>query len=112
MAKPSSDPPTRDQSLPAGKDEKGHTQPAQPSSNEQSGSAGRRTGNDADRGKDTGQGRYGQSGLGGRQDRETDGQSNYRRSGPEGEELAKPRSNPGSGSSEHEPEDERPQKKP
>ena len=101
------------QSLPAGKHQEGDARPAQPSSNEQSGSAGRRSDlTDASRGQDTGQGRYGQSGLGGRQHRETDGQARYRRSGPEGGALPDPDSNPGSGSADREAEDPGQTKKP
>jgi hypothetical protein len=111
-SKPANESVKRDHSLARGKDEKGNHQPAQPDPNEQSGSAGRRTGSDADRGKDSGQGRYGQSGLGGAQHRETDGQSNYRRSGPDGGKLPRTGSNPGSGSSDTKPEDEQLKKKP
>jgi hypothetical protein len=61
---------------------RGGIRPSQPSSNEQSGSAGRKTGTgtSAD-GKDTGQGRYGQTGLGGSGGGETAGQSRDGQSG-------------------------------
>ena len=70
--------------------------PVRPNPDEQSGSAGRPTGGDpAEQGKDTGQDRYGQSGFGGQQERETIGQASYRRSGPDGGQIANPKSNPG-----------------
>jgi hypothetical protein len=76
---------------------------AQPDSNEQSGSAGRNTRKEnLGRDKDTGQDRYGQSGLGGKQSRETVGQKSYRQSG--GPQSPKPDSNRGSGNAEDESE--------
>jgi hypothetical protein len=97
-SKSSNDRAKRGRSLPAGKNKADDAQPAQPSSSEQSGSAGRRTDVTGEsRGKDTGQGRYGQSGLGGKRGHETQGQASYRRSGPDGGRQSDPRSNPGSG---------------
>ena len=55
----------KDTSKPAKTDEQGHMEPAQPSPDEQSGSTGRPTGGQGNDGKDSGQGRYGQSGFGG-----------------------------------------------
>jgi hypothetical protein len=82
---------------------KQHQVPRQPASEDQSGSAGRRTDeNDRGHDKDTGQGRYGQSGLGGKQERETQGQARYRRSGPDGSEQADSESNRGSGRADRE----------
>jgi hypothetical protein len=80
--------------------------PAQPSSDEQSGSAGRKSGEGtpAD-GKDSGQGRYGQTGLGGQPDRKTSGQTRYEQSGPDGGQLPEPDSNRGSGRAEREVQD-------
>lgn len=79
--------------------------PAQPDSNEQSGSAGRRTDKkDLGKDKDTGQDRYGQSGLGGKVDRETNGQQRYRETGSGAGQRRKPGSNPGSGIAEDESE--------
>ena len=69
----------KDKGKPAGKDPHGNSEPAQPDTNDQSGSTGRRSPGKGDQGKDTGQGRYGQTGLGGR-DKETDGQASYRKS--------------------------------
>jgi hypothetical protein len=87
-----------DRSLPAGKDPHGTPEPSQPDSTEQSGSTGRRTDT---QGKgtaaDTGQGRYGQTGLGGKRDPETIGQARYRRSGPDGGHRGDTDSNEGSG---------------
>ena len=86
-----------DRSLPASRDKQGRPKPAQPNSDEQSGSAGRRTDTHEDgRTKDTGQDRYGQSGFGGKEGRETMGQSQYRRSNPGGQEAPR-ESNSGSG---------------
>lgn len=59
------------------------SKPVQPSSTEQSGSAGRPTGGN-NPGKDAGQDRYGQNGLGGAREKETDGQARYRESGRDG----------------------------
>jgi hypothetical protein len=73
-------------------------QSAQPGSNEQSGSTGRNTEVDKlNQGKDTGQDRYGQSGLGGAVTRETIGQANYRTSESSGARASKSGSNEGSG---------------
>ena len=71
--------------------------PSQPGSNEQSGSAGRRT-DTAGRGlgKSSGQDRYGQSGLGGK-GRETAGQAKYRKSEADGDPGSRRKSNRGSG---------------
>ena len=97
------------ESAPPGRKKDGDTQPAQPSSEEQSGSAGRRTdAGEGGRSKDTGQGKYGQTGLGGKKQRETDGQARYRQSGPDGSDT-KPRSNPGSGRADNQAEDSPPQ---
>jgi hypothetical protein len=83
-------------------------EPVQPDSHEQSGSAGRPTGDGkSDAGKDTGQDRYGQTGLGGSRSAETDGQARYRSSGAGVDAEAKSRSNPGSGRAEHEAEEYR-----
>ncbi|HEU5134332.1 MAG TPA: hypothetical protein VFU13_04235 [Steroidobacteraceae bacterium] len=69
----------------------------QPDSNEQSGSTGRRTdAKNLGKDKDTGQDRYGQSGLGGRVNRETAGQRRYKQT-PSGSEQVPPESNRGSG---------------
>ena len=81
-------------------------QPAQPTSTEQSGSAGRKTGDGSNAdGKDSGQGRYGQSGLGGKPDREAAGQTRYQQSGPDGADQSKLKSNRGSGRPESEAEE-------
>lgn len=73
----------------------------QPGTREQSGSAGRNTPADAvQQKKDTGQGRYGQSGLGGTQPAPTDGQEHYERSDRNGDPRTKSRSNAGSGHAE------------
>ena len=78
-------------------------EPVQPDPVEQSGSTGRPTGDGTARqGIDTGQGRYGQSGLGGAKDSETAGQASYRRSGVDADKESKHTSNPGSGRVEHE----------
>jgi hypothetical protein len=82
-----------------------HTEPVQPDSNDQSGSTGRRTdkkhlGKD----KDAGQDRYGQSGMGGKQNRETIGQQSYRKSASGKEQVPNPDSNAGSGRAEDESE--------
>jgi hypothetical protein len=68
--------------------------PKQP--REQSGSTGRRAATGGNDGKDTGQGRYGQTGVAGKQT-ETDGQANYRESASRGSAANKTRSNKGSG---------------
>lgn len=84
-------------------------QPKQPSTEEQSGSAGRRTtnpGGQNGQGKDTGQGRYGQSGLGGEHDTGTAGETSYQDS-PDGSDQPVPKSNQGSGRSDQVPEDQR-----
>ena len=71
--------------------------PVQPDSNEQSGSTGRHTDKkDLGKDKDTGQDRYGQSGLGGKENRETIGQQRYRQA-KSGSEQPTPDSNRGSG---------------
>lgn len=65
-------------------------QPAQPSTDEQSGSTGRRAvDQDTPAGQDTGQDRYGQSGFAGTP-RETIGQASYRRSGASRKSRSKP----------------------
>jgi hypothetical protein len=72
-------------STPVENDEQGGVkQPAQPSTNEQSGSTGRRVADgNPPPGKDTGQDHYGQSGFAGTP-HETMGQASYRRSaGPD-----------------------------
>lgn len=84
------------------KDQDRDQEPAQPSSSEQSGSAGRRTAGKSDPGKDTGQGRYGQSGFGGK-DGDTMGQEQYKKSGPDGGQDPHPESNHGSGRADREP---------
>ena len=77
--------------------------PKQPDTDEQSGSAGRKTENpQVGYGKDSGQDRYGQSGLGGTVDRETAGQSAYRRSGAKGAPKSRSQSNAGSGKADPE----------
>ena len=97
-----------ERSLPASSDEQGRPEPARPSSDEQSGSAGRPTvDGKGEQGKDTGQDRYGQSGFGGKQVDETIGQANYRRSGPEGGQIDNPRSNHGSGRADRDSQDSR-----
>ena len=88
--------------------DKGHPQPVQPDANEQSGSAGRHTGDGkSSQGKDTGQDRYGQTGFGGGKGAETAGQASYRDSGSTADPDSKTRSNPGSGRAEHEAEEYR-----
>ena len=78
-------------------------QDPQPSSDEQSGSTGRRTDpKDLGKDKDTGQGRYGQTGHGGEVNRETAGQKRYQNSGDQ--PGSKSDSNEGSGTSEDESE--------
>jgi hypothetical protein len=75
--------------------------PNQPSPDEQSGSAGRNTETDKlDQGKDTGQDRYGQSGVAGKAVQETPGQANYAENGCERETEGE--SNQGSGRTDHE----------
>ncbi len=72
-------------------------QPAQPSSDDQSGSTGRRAPDgEQPQGIDTGQGRYGQSGFAEVQ-AETIGQAKYRRSEAQGDPKTKSQSNRGSG---------------
>lgn len=88
-------------------------QPAkQPDSNDQSGSTGRRTGTHEDGRKDTGQDKYGQSGLGGNRHRETSGQTRYRQSGPDGGQQSDPDSNEGSGRPDVDSQDKRDPAKP
>jgi len=96
--------PNNDRSLPASSEDDRRQKPAMPSTNEQSGSAGRQTGHGKEeQGKDTGQDRYGQSGFGGKkQESETMGQSSYRQSGPDGGEQPNPKSNRGSGRADRE----------
>jgi hypothetical protein len=78
-------------------------EPAQPNTNDQSGSTGRRTEKkDLGKGKDAGQDRYGQTNLGGKQHRETQGQKDYKESG--GQPGSKHDSNRGSGSAPDESE--------
>jgi hypothetical protein len=75
--------------------------PVQPGTHEQSGSTGRNAPDGkTPQGADTGQGRYGQSGLAGSHRHETDGESKYRNSEKEGDPRSKHRSNPGSGRAE------------
>jgi len=74
----------------------GATPPTHPGSNEQSGSTGRPKFDPTNPGKDTGQGRYGQSGVGGKP-AETDGQAKYRKSQHQGDARSKQDSNEGSG---------------
>ena len=72
-------------------------QPPQPSPDEQSGSAGPAAPpGAANHRKDSGQGRYGQTGVG-NDVKETDGQSKYRRSEQDGDPSSKNESNEGSG---------------
>jgi hypothetical protein len=88
---------------PPRKSEATREKPVQPDPAEQSGSTGRPTGDGTARqGKDSGQGRYGQSGLGGSKDSETAGQASYRRSGAGADSESRSTSNPGSGRVEHE----------
>ena len=102
--KPSYNP--TDRSRPADKDEQGRVIPAQPGSDEQSGSTGRPTDtHENGRATDTGQGRYGQSGDGNR-GRETMGQERYRKSGPDGGAQRETDSNPGSGRPDVDPHDD------
>ena len=83
----------------------------QPDSNDQSGSTGRRTDKeDLGKDKDAGQDRYGQTGLGGKGNRETIGQQSYRKSG--GQQKSTPDSNRGSGSGEDESEQRQTKPKP
>jgi hypothetical protein len=59
--------------------------PVQPNTNEQSGSTGRPTAApNGGSNRNSGQDRYGQSGGGGKADRETEGQTKYRESGSDG----------------------------
>jgi hypothetical protein len=96
-----------DSSVRAGAFDEGRREPVQPPSHEQSGSTGRATGSGdpAEDGQDSGQGRYGQSGLGGRQSHETMGEKDYRESDADGDASTKSRSNTGSGTAEHETEE-------
>ena len=74
------------------------SEPAQPSSSDQSGSAGRPTeGAQHSQGKDSGQNRYGQTGFVGGEPRETMGQWKYRDSDKQGTPDSKSQSNRGSG---------------
>jgi hypothetical protein len=69
----------------------------QPASNDQSGSTGRQSPDaKTPTGKDTGQDRYGQSGVAG-PPVETDGQTRYRNSANKGDPASKRDSNQGSG---------------
>jgi hypothetical protein len=78
-------------------------EPAQPNSNDQSGSTGRPTEKkDLGKDKDAGQDRYGQTNLGGNQHRETQGQKDYKESG--GQPGSKTDSNRGSGNAADESE--------
>jgi hypothetical protein len=87
------------------------TQDDQPSSNDQSGSTGRRTEKkDLGREKDTGQDRYGQTGLGGKVHRETIGQKDYKNSGTRTPDDTD--SNRGSGTDEDESERGKEKRKP
>lgn len=80
----------------------------QPPSNEQSGSTGRYTGADKlDQSKNTGQDRYGQSGLGGKVDSETIGQRKYKKGKSGGEQSPPEPSNRGSGTADDESEKKR-----
>jgi hypothetical protein len=75
--------------------------PVQPGTHDQSGSTGRNAADgNTPPGADTGQGRYGQSGLAGSRRHETEGESRYRNSEKEGDPRSKHRSNPGSGRAE------------
>jgi hypothetical protein len=93
-----------DRSIPAETDADGGVeQPAQPGTDEQSGSTGRRVADgNPPPGQDSGQGRYGQSGFAGTP-HETIGQANYRRSGALGDQPRK-KSNRGSGQRDPEPQ--------
>jgi hypothetical protein len=72
--------------------------PPQPGTHEQSGSTGRNAPEGKKpQGADTGQGRYGQSGIADGQPRETDGQAQYKKSEHAGDPHSKHRSNRGSG---------------
>ena len=94
-----------DRSQPADKDDQGRVIPAQPGSDEQSGSTGRPTDtHENGRATDTGQGRYGQTGAG--RGRETLGQERYRKSGTDGGAQPVPESNPGSGRPDVDPHDD------
>jgi hypothetical protein len=82
------------------------SKPAQAGPSEQSGSAGRpTTGAENAQGKDTGQGRYGQSGFAGGQPHETMGQWKYRDSEKQGTPDSKSQSNRGSGRADRESQD-------
>jgi hypothetical protein len=73
--------PVKGQAVPARIDQQDDRESAEPSSTEQSGSAGRVTGSgENEQGQDTGQDRYGQSGFGGEPGQQTLDQANYRRS--------------------------------
>ena len=77
--------------------------PAQPSSNDQSGSTGRRTEKkDLGKDKDAGQDRYGQTNAGGKVHPETSGQKDYKESG--NDPGPKTDSNRGSGTAPDESE--------
>jgi hypothetical protein len=89
-------------SQPAGSDADGDPIPSQPGPDEQSGSNGRRAvGEGQPAGKDTGQGRYGQSGFGGGDQPPT--QTRYQDSAKEGDDKSKHESNRGSGRADREP---------
>jgi hypothetical protein len=87
------------------------TKDHQPTSNDQSGSTGRRTETkDLGRDKDAGQDRYGQSGLGGKVNRDTVGQKKYQDSGARAPDDND--SNRGSGTGEDESERGKEKQKP
>jgi hypothetical protein len=75
--------------------DRGHpSPPSHPGSTEQSGSTGRPKFDPTNPGKDSGQGKYGQSGG---KPAETDGQAKYRKSEKQGDAGSKQDSNAGSG---------------
>lgn len=85
-----------------------HPRPVQPDAHEQSGSTGRHSGDGPSGvGKDTGQDRYGQNGVGGGKGAETAGQASYRESDDTADPDSRSRSNPGSGRADHEDEEYR-----
>lgn len=89
----------KDKSIPANTNGHGQMEPAQPSVDEQSGSTGRPTGGKGNDGQDSGQGRYGQSGFGGK-DQPVPGSEDQPVAN--GEDHRKHDSDPGSGRADRE----------
>jgi hypothetical protein len=81
--------------IPSARDD--DTKHREPTSKDQSGSAGRSTSGATQPGKDSGQGHYGQSGFGGKHQPETDGETKYHESEHDGDPGTKGQSNRGSG---------------